>query len=152
MRRGHRQSPDAKTDSIRNAEIVARWIDGEAAAVEFAGTSACTRSVAVPVTPAGDLVIRRDFVRFASALSGDCISITSARPADAPELARLAGNGGLVPREAFPSRADVTSDLAPWLIALAAVLAVVELFVRRRRALEMRSVSARSSRAEKRAA
>ena len=139
-------------DSIRNAEIVARWIDGEAAAVEFAGTSACTRSVAVPVTPAGDLVIRRDFVRFVSALSGDCISITSARPADAPELARLAGNGGLVPREAFPSRADVTSDLAPWLIALAAVLAVVELFVRRRRALEMRSVPARSSRAEKRAA
>jgi hypothetical protein len=139
-------------DSIRDAEIVARWIDGEPAAIEFAGASSCTRSVAIPVASAGDLVIRRDFIRFVGALSGDCISSTSAQPSDAPQLARLAGNGGLVPREAFPPRGDVTSDLAPWLIGLAAVLAIVELFVRRRRALEVSSVSARSSRAEKRAA
>jgi hypothetical protein len=139
-------------DSIRDAEIVARWIDGEPAAIEFPGASSCTRSVAIPVASAGDLVIRRDFIRFVGALSGDCISTTSAQPVDAPQLARLAGNGGLVPREAFPPRGDVTSDLAPWLIGLAAVLAIVELFVRRRRALEVRSVSTRSSRAEKRAA
>ena len=139
-------------DSIRNAEVVARWIDGEPAAIEFAGDASCVRSVAVPVPSTGDLVIRRDFIRFVAALSGDCSSATSTRPADALHLARLAGNGGLVPREAFPPRSDVTSDLAPWLIGLAAALAIVELFVRRRRALEIRNMSAGRSRAEKRAA
>ena len=139
-------------DSISGAEIVARWIDGEPAAIEFAGTSSCVRSVAVPVTPTGDLVIRRDFIRFVGALSGDCISAAATRPADAPQLARLAGAGGLVPREAFPPRGDVTSALAPWLIGFAMVLAIAELFVRRRRTLEIQSVSARSRKAEKRAA
>jgi hypothetical protein len=139
-------------DSIRGGEIVARWIDGEPAAVEFPGTASCIRSVAIPVAPAGDLAIRRDFIRFVGALSGDCISATAMRPADAPQLARLAGSGGLVPREAFPPRGDVTSDLAPWLVGLAIILAIAELFVRRRRALEVRNASARTSREEKRAA
>src|SRR5688572_13519685 len=55
-------------DSIRDGLIVARWIDGEPAAVEWKSGEGCRRSVAVPVTPVGDLAIRSDFVAFVSAI------------------------------------------------------------------------------------
>ncbi|HEX6575178.1 MAG TPA: BatA domain-containing protein [Gemmatimonadaceae bacterium] len=139
-------------DSIRGADVIARWIDGEAAAVEFANGETCNRSVAIPVTAAGDLVIRKDFVQLVAALAGDCVGALALRPADEGQVAKLAGNGGLAPREAFPPRGDVTSTIAPWLIGLAIALAIAELFVRRRRSAEAVSIVSRRSGSEKRAA
>ncbi|HMA20978.1 MAG TPA: BatA domain-containing protein [Gemmatimonadaceae bacterium] len=121
-------------DSLRNAEVIARWVDGEPAAIETQTTDGCVRSVAIPVSPVGDLVIRPDFVGLAATLSRDCIRQTSAIPAGLDRIAALAGSGGLAARESFKPRADVRSDLAPWLIALAIVASIAELFMRRRHA------------------
>jgi hypothetical protein len=121
------------SDSIRDAEVVARWVDGEPAAVEVREASGCSRSVAIPVTSVGDLVIRPDFVRFTSALSGQCSAGAALRPADPQVVTNLAGSGGLASQESFSARGDVRSELARWLLALAIALAVAELLVRRRK-------------------
>ncbi|MEO7823309.1 MAG: BatA domain-containing protein [Gemmatimonadaceae bacterium] len=119
-------------DSVRGAEVIARWADGDPAAIERADGGGCVRSIAIPVTPVGDFVIRTEFVRFVAALSGACVARTSLIPADPDIVAKLAGKGGLAPRSAFQPRTDVRSDLAPWLLALALTLAIAEVFVRRR--------------------
>jgi hypothetical protein len=134
-------------DSLRNAEVIARWVDGEPAAIEAQTPEGCVRSVAIPVSAVGDLVIRQDFIEFVSALSGDCIRQTAIVPASADRVAAIAGNGGLAARESFKPRADVRSDLASWLIALAIVASLVELIMRRRRNVSVASVSRRSGEA-----
>ena len=138
-------------DSIHGAEVVARWIDGEPAAIERPAAEGCARSVSIPVSPIGDLVIRRDFIRFVAAISGNCESRAVSRAADPEVIARLAGSGGLAAGEAFRPRGDLHSALAPWLLALAIAVAIAELLVRRRRNLEARSIR-RSTEPEKRAA
>ena len=119
-------------DSLRGAEVIARWVDGEPAAIEKPDGAGCVRSVAIPVTPVGDFVIRKDFVRFVTALSGACSAKTSLIPADPGIVASLEGKRGLAPRSAFQPLTDAHSDLAPWLFALALAAAIAELFVRRR--------------------
>jgi hypothetical protein len=120
-------------DSLRGAEVIARWVDGEPAAVEKPDGNGCVRSVAIPVTPVGDFVIRHDFVRFVASLTRPCSQITSLIPADPAVVAKLEGKGGLAPRAAFQPLSDAHSDLAPWLFALAIAAAIAELFVRRGR-------------------
>jgi hypothetical protein len=119
---------------LRGAEVIARWIDGEPAAIETATASGCSRSVAIPVNPVGDLVIRNDFVKLVAALSRDCISRSARILVPVANVDRLKGQGPLAARDAFQPRGDVRSDLAPWLIGLAIAAAIAELFVRRRRA------------------
>jgi hypothetical protein len=119
-------------DSLRGAEVIARWVDGEPAAIEKPDDTGCVRSVAIPVTPIGDFVIRHDFVRLVASLSRPCARITSLMPADPADIAKLEGKGGLAPRAAFHPLTDAHSDLAPWLFALALAAAIGELFVRRR--------------------
>jgi hypothetical protein len=119
-------------DSLRGAEVIARWVDGEPAVVERPDGNGCVRSVAIPVTPVGDFVIRRDFVHLVASLSRPCARTTSLIPADPADVARLEGKGGLAPRAAFQPLTDAHSDLAPWLFALALAAAIGELFVRRR--------------------
>ena len=120
-------------DSLRGADVIARWVDGEPAAIEKADATGCVRSVAIPVSPVGDFVIRKDFVRFVSSLSGACTATTSLVPADPAAVANLEGKGGLAPRTAFEPLTDARSNLAPWLLALALASAIAELFLRRRR-------------------
>jgi hypothetical protein len=112
--------------------VIARWVDGEPAAVEKPDGTGCVRSVAIPVTPVGDFVIRRDFVRLVASLSRPCARVTSLIPANLADIAKLEGKGGLAPRAAFQPLTDAHSDLAPGLFALALAAAIGELFVRRR--------------------
>jgi hypothetical protein len=120
------------SDSMSGAEVIARWVDGEPAAIERVQGAGCTRSVAIPVTSVGDLVIRRELVRLVSTLGGPCAWRRALIPADPAMVARLAGKGGFAPHEAFQPLTDTRSDLAPWLFALALAAAIGELFVRRR--------------------
>jgi hypothetical protein len=120
-------------DSLRGADVVARWVDGEPAAIEKPDGPGCVRSVDIPVSPVGDFVIRKDFVRFVSSLAGACAATTSLAPADPATVANLGRTGGLAARESFQPLTDARSDLAPWLLALALAAAIAELFVRRRR-------------------
>ena len=141
-------------DSLRGADVIARWVDGEPAAIEMPGGTGCVRSVAIPVSPVGDFVITKDFVRFVSSLSGPCAMTTSLAPADPDAVAKLERKGSLAPRETFQPLTDARSDLAPWLLALALAAAIVELFVRRRRtdAKERKSGQERITADEARAA
>jgi hypothetical protein len=139
-------------DSLRGSEVVARWIDGEPAAIETATPSGCSRSVAIPVNPVGDLVIGNDFVKLVVALSRDCSIRTSIVPAPAADVDRLAGRGSLASRAGFEARDDVRSDLGPWLIGLAIAAAIAELFVRRRKAENITRNSNRSKSREAKAA
>jgi len=139
-------------DSVRGGEVVARWVDGEPAAIEKPEGDGCVRSVAVPVTGVGDLAIRNDFLRFVSALSRACSSETAVIPAALDAITKLEGKGGLAPREAFRPLSDGHSALAPWLFALALAAAIAELFVRRRRKDATRIDGARSAAREARAA
>lgn len=139
-------------DSLRGADVVARWVDGEPAAIERPDGAGCMRSVAIPVTPVGDLVIRRDWVRFVAAISGPCASVISSIPADARDIAQLEGKGDLAPRAAFQPLNDSRSPLAPWLFALALVAAIGELIVRRRARDTTSSGASRSAASEARAA
>lgn len=139
-------------DSLRGGEVIARWMDGEPAAVELPDGGGCTRSVGVAVTPVGDLAIRREFVRFLATLSRPCAARASLAPADPTAIARLEGQGGLAPRTAFQPLTDVASVLSPWLFALAIAAAIAELVLRRRMRPDTIAADVRTKPGEARAA
>jgi len=123
-------------DSLRGAEVIGRWYDGEPAAIEKPEGPSCVRSVAIPVTPIGDLVIRSDWVRLVVALARPCAAVTSLVRVDPTDIAKLAGSGRLASRDAFQPATNTRSTLAPWVFGLAIAAAVAELFVRRGRKAE----------------
>jgi hypothetical protein len=118
-------------DSVRGNRVTGRWADGQPAVVEKRMGSGCLRSVAIPVTLAGDLVIRPEFVRLVEAIAAPCGDRLSPTPLAAPIVASLAGSGRLAPGSAFAAREDVSSPLAPWLFGIALAAAIGELLVRR---------------------
>jgi Aerotolerance regulator N-terminal len=139
-------------DSLRGGEVVARWSDGEPAAIEKPDHGGCVRSVSIPVTGVGDLAIRREFVRFVAALSRPCATRTALAPAHPEGVAKLEGKGGLAPRTAFRPLTNVRSVLSPWLFALAIAAAIAELLLRRRGRVATVAMDARRQRNEARAA
>lgn len=120
-------------DSLRGARVIARWADGEAAVVEKANGAGCFRSVSVPVPVIGDLVIRPEFIRLVEAVAAPCGDGALTAPVSAATMASLQGTGGLASRDRFAEREDVSSPLAPWLLALALFAAFGELMARSRR-------------------
>jgi hypothetical protein len=133
-------------DSIRDAQVIARWTDGEPAAIEWPQDKGCVRSVAVPVNPIGDFPLQASFARFAESMAGPCIADKVSLTASPAQLASLAGTGGLASRDAFEPRDDVRSALAPWLIGLGLIAAIAELFVRRRRDEAVQASAAQAQR------
>lgn len=120
-------------DSLRGATVVARWADGEPAAIETPqGTNTCIRSVAIPVTSTGDLPIRPEFARLVSDLTLACGNRRSTLPMSRETMLALRGGASVAPASAFTARSDVPSPLAPWLLGLALLGAIAELFVRNR--------------------
>src|SRR5688500_7492720 len=129
---GFQRSWRFDSDSLNGGEVVARWVDGEPAALEWAAGTGCVRSVVIPVPSVGDLPIREDFVRLLLELGSSCRLQKPVEPAPAVALASHAGGGGLAPRSGFQPRDDQKSSLAPWLIGLAIVASVAEVLLRRR--------------------
>jgi hypothetical protein len=119
-------------DSIRSARVIARWADGEPAAIEKENGQSCIKSVAIPVVGIGDLVIRPEFVALVNSIASPCGGATSTTPQSGSALAALAGTGSLAASSYFPARDDVDSPLAPWLFGVAILAALAELFVRRK--------------------
>lgn len=112
---------------------IARWADGEPAAVERTLGAGCIRDVAVLVDPASDVTLRAPFRDFSRALIAPCGGARGLATVDSALLSKLAGAGPLAPARIFRGRAaaDESSRFAPWLLALGAVLLLVELAVRR---------------------
>ena len=118
-------------DSLRGARVVARWADGEPAAVEKKSGQGCIRSVAIPVANVGDLVIRAEFIALVRDISSPCEEARSSKPATTAVIASLTGGGALAPSDVFAARNDITSPLAPWLLGIALAAALGELLLRR---------------------
>lgn len=118
-------------DSLRGSRVIARWVDGQPAALERTTTQGCARSILIPIDTVGDLRLRPEFVRMRAALSGACGGASAGVGLATPMLGYLAGTGRLAPAALFDAPLDVDSQLAPWLMAAALALALLELLVRR---------------------
>lgn len=112
--------------------VVARWVDGEPAAVEQPLGTGCIRTVGVPLPVKGDVTLRPEFATVLRALSAPCGGARELTPVGEGTLERIAGNG--VPTVSLdPLRpANERSPLVPWLLALAMSLLLVEWLVRSR--------------------
>ena len=110
---------------------VARWADGEPAAVERAFGAGCIRDVAVIVDPASDVTLHAPFRDFSRALFAPCGGVQAFAPADSATLSVLAGAGPLASARVFRGSADESSRFTPWLLALGAVLLLLEVAMRR---------------------
>ena len=119
-------------DSIRSARVIARWADGEPAAIEKQSGQSCIKSVAIPVMGIGDLVIRPEFVALVNSIAAACGGSISSVPQSGALVATLAGNGPLASSANFAALEDVNSPLAPWLLGIALLAALSEMYVRRR--------------------
>jgi hypothetical protein len=113
------------------SRVVARWIDGAPAAVERSVGDGCIRDVAIPVPTRGDLVLRPEFGQLVRALSAPCEAHVGGFALSADDVALLAGTGPLVSAEAIRPPDVVATPLVPWLLGLALLLILVELWVRR---------------------
>ncbi|MEO6864827.1 MAG: BatA domain-containing protein [Gemmatimonadaceae bacterium] len=121
-------------DSLVHARVVARWVDGEPAAIQRDSASTCVQSVAVPMDSSGDMLLRPSVIRFRAALAAPCRNEPST--SDTAFANTLIGNGSLARTAHFPPWTGIDSPLAPWLAALAVALAIVEMVLRRAKAGE----------------
>jgi aerotolerance regulator-like protein len=110
---------------------IARWADGEPAAVERPFGAGCIRDVAVIVDPASDVTLRAPFRDFSRALLAPCGGARAFAPIDSATLSRLAGVGPLAAARNFRGATDEASRFTPWLLAVGALLLLLELAVRR---------------------
>jgi hypothetical protein len=116
---------------VLTGQAVARWSDGEPAAVEHATGAGCVRDVGVLVDQASDLTLRPAFRRFARALLAPCGGPRDFTALDAGVRTSLARTGSLAASIALRDRAAEVSRWSPWLFGLAALLLISELAMRR---------------------
>ena len=114
-----------------DGEAIARWADGEPAAVERAAGNGCIRDVGLLLDPSSDITLREPFGRFVQALVAPCGGNRNATPMNEAWVAQFSGTGGLAAAEGFRDRASGSSSWTPWLLAAAALLLIVELLARR---------------------
>ena len=112
---------------------IARWPDGEPAAVEHAVGGGCIRDVAILLDDAGDVTLRASFQAFAQALLAPCGGARDLTAADGATIATLQGSGQLAAAASLVDREGERSPLTPWLLALGAALLTIELALRRGR-------------------
>lgn len=110
---------------------IARWADGEPAAVEHETGDGCVRDVGVLIDQASDLALRAPFRRFARPFLAPCGGERDLALADTGVRTALAGAGPLTPSSVLRDRATESSRWSPWLFALAALLLTGELAMRR---------------------
>jgi hypothetical protein len=114
--------------------VIARWLDGQPAAVEHASGDGCLRIVRVGLPSTGDLPLRSVFQRAVRGLLGPCASAVADAPVDSLALARFAGANGLATAANLRGDGAPPSPLVPWLLGVALASAVAELLLRSRRA------------------
>lgn len=115
--------------------VVARWVDGEPAAVESPLGQGCIRTVTIPVPAAGDLVLDPRFGKLVRGLLQPCGGATEFRPADQAGRRRLAGTA--LPRAGtavLASAERMDTPWTKWLLMVALLLLGLETVARRRAA------------------
>jgi len=117
-----------------SGRAIARWADGEAAAVEHVIGRGCIRDVGIIFDPASDITLRAPFRQFAAALLEPCGGNRRTARVDSALLASIAGEARATrfsPVKGVGDRSSESSTWSPWLLALGAVLLVVEMAVRK---------------------
>jgi hypothetical protein len=116
---------------VLQGTAIARWADGEPAAVEQRVGAGCIRDVSVLIDQASDVTLRVPFRRFVEGLLVPCGGARMTVPVKAATVATLAGGPGLAAANALRDPAAVASPWTSWLLALGALLLVAELALRR---------------------
>ena len=117
-----------------NGRALARWVDGEPAAVEHSIGRGCIRDVGIVFDPASDITLRAPFRQFVARLLEPCGGIRRTERADSAVIAALAGGPELprfAPATALRDRTTESSSRTPWLLGLGALLLIIELVARR---------------------
>jgi hypothetical protein len=117
-----------------NGRALARWVDGEPAAVEHSIGRGCIRDVGIVFDPASDITLRAPFRQFVARLLEPCGGIRRTERADSAVIAALAGGSALprfTPATALRDRTTESSSRTPWLLGLGALLLIIELVARR---------------------
>ncbi len=122
------------------ARVLARWVDGEPAAVERPTSDGrCVRDVAVALPTTGDVGLRPEVRRLVSALTsapcGSDVGVARIEGVSSPDTTwpatgaatRAAASGALE-----PTSAAMRSPLVAWLLAVGALALLVETWLRRR--------------------
>lgn len=115
-----------------SGRVVARWIDGSAAAREVPRGAGCIRTIGFDLPDAGDFVLTPAFQRLASALLARCGVAPAEGVAADSMLVRLAAPPRQVTVPATDHDGGASNRLAATLMALAVLLALAELVIRRR--------------------
>ncbi len=116
---------------VLDGVAVARWSDGEPAAVEHALGDGCIRDVGVLIDPSSDVTLRAPFRAFVGALLAPCGGERSNAMTEEATLAALAGSGPLAGAASFRDVTTESSRWTPWLLGIGALLLILELAVRR---------------------
>ncbi len=127
---GRRWRPASAPDSL--TRVLARWADGEPAALERATAGGCVRSVAFTLPTEGDALLRPEFQRFTASLGAPCGEPRELTPLPTSVMASLRGAGPLAPTAAIARRIERVTPLMPWLLGAGALLLLLESVVRRR--------------------
>jgi len=116
-----------------SGEPVARWADGEPAAVEHKVGQGCIRDVGITLDAASDVTLREPFRRFVARLLEPCGGVRHTSPVDAATLARFAGGNEapLAPARLLRDESNASSRWTPWLLGVAAILLLIEIALRR---------------------
>jgi hypothetical protein len=115
---------------VLTGQAVARWSDGEPAAVEHTTGEGCIRDVGVLVDEASDLTLRPAFRRFARALLAPCGGPRDFAALGPGVRTSLAGTGPLAASSALRDHTADVSRWSPWLLGLAALFLIAELAMR----------------------
>jgi hypothetical protein len=110
---------------------IARWTDGTPAATEARAGAGCIRDVGILIDGASDLTLHAPFRSFVSALVQPCGGIVDGRALPSAQLAALTGPTRLAPAALLRDPATQVSHATPWLLAIGALLLIIELAVRR---------------------
>ena len=121
-----------------DGRAVARWSDGTSAAVERPFGRGCMRDVGIALPAAGDIALHPPFQRMVRGLLAPCGLVVAETPADSAAIAHLAGTAGNAARaDVLRGTGDRPSPIARWLLALAMLLALLELVMRARATMEV---------------
>jgi hypothetical protein len=127
-------APMVRTIVPPPGRVSARWSDGDPAVTEAELGTGCVRSVAVPVPSAGDLPLTPAFRRFAARQLEPCAHLVRWGAASDTILAVVLP--AALPPDSADAAASMTGPTTPtkltgWLLGLALLGALAEMFVRR---------------------
>lgn len=121
-----------------SGRVIARWMDGAAAARENALGGGCVRTIGFDVPDAGDLVLTPSFQRLMSVLLAPCGGLHTVGVASDSAIATIAAAPAGTSAATVPDESRDGNRLAAALMMLAILLALLELILRRRLGTETR--------------